>query len=108
MLISIYLSSSEITQGKSSLSPDDGRVLKVVSVPKEWETEEIILEELNVFKVISNLSFFSKFLLFILPSVGLMTYDPGLLLVAVFMSSTSQTKITPKEENQICHGCLLS
>uniref|UniRef100_A0A673HLV6 Semaphorin-3D-like n=1 Tax=Sinocyclocheilus rhinocerous TaxID=307959 RepID=A0A673HLV6_9TELE len=35
------------------LGTDDGRVLKVVSVPKEnWETEEIILEELNVFKVI--------------------------------------------------------
>uniref|UniRef100_A0A671PJD8 Semaphorin-3D-like n=1 Tax=Sinocyclocheilus anshuiensis TaxID=1608454 RepID=A0A671PJD8_9TELE len=33
------------------LGTDDGRVLKVVSVPKEnWETEEIILEELNVFK----------------------------------------------------------
>uniref|UniRef100_A0A8C1RU96 Si:dkey-49n23.1 n=1 Tax=Cyprinus carpio TaxID=7962 RepID=A0A8C1RU96_CYPCA len=33
------------------LGTDDGRVLKVVSVPKEnWETEEILLEELNVFK----------------------------------------------------------
>lgn len=33
------------------LGTDDGRVLKVVSVPKEnWEIEEIILEELNVFK----------------------------------------------------------
>uniref|UniRef100_A0A673GC40 Semaphorin-3D-like n=1 Tax=Sinocyclocheilus rhinocerous TaxID=307959 RepID=A0A673GC40_9TELE len=33
------------------LGTDDGRVLKVVSVPKEnWETEEVILEELNVFK----------------------------------------------------------
>lgn len=32
---------------------DDGKVLKVVSIPKEnWETEEIVLEELNVFKVI--------------------------------------------------------
>lgn len=32
---------------------DDGRVLKVVSIPKEnWETEEIILEELSVFQVI--------------------------------------------------------
>jgi len=30
-----------------------------------------------------------------------MTPDPGLLLVVVFMSSTSQTKITPKEEKQI-------
>uniref|UniRef100_A0A671SBM7 Semaphorin-3D-like n=1 Tax=Sinocyclocheilus anshuiensis TaxID=1608454 RepID=A0A671SBM7_9TELE len=44
------------------LGTDDGRVLKVVSVPKEnWETEEIILEELNVFKVIQNLFFFSHF-----------------------------------------------
>ncbi|XP_051979855.1 semaphorin-3D [Xyrauchen texanus] len=33
------------------LGTDDGKVLKVVSVPKEnWETEEIVLEELNVFK----------------------------------------------------------
>ncbi|XP_051766898.1 semaphorin-3D isoform X1 [Ctenopharyngodon idella] len=33
------------------LGTDDGKVIKVVSVPKEnWETEEIILEELNVFK----------------------------------------------------------
>ncbi|ROI83696.1 Semaphorin-3D [Anabarilius grahami] len=32
------------------LGTDDGKVIKVVSVPKEnWETEEIILEELNVF-----------------------------------------------------------
>lgn len=32
---------------------DDGTVLKVVSIPKEnWETEEIILEELSVFQVI--------------------------------------------------------
>lgn len=31
---------------------DDGKVLKVVSIPKEnWETEEIILEELSVFQV---------------------------------------------------------
>lgn len=33
------------------LGTDDGKVLKVVSIPKEnWETEEIVLEELNVFK----------------------------------------------------------
>lgn len=33
---------------------DDGKVLKVVSIPKEnWETEEIILEELSVFQVIT-------------------------------------------------------
>nr|XP_055072787.1 semaphorin-3D [Misgurnus anguillicaudatus] len=33
------------------LGTDDGKVLKVVSIPKEnWETEEIVLEELSVFK----------------------------------------------------------
>ncbi|XP_051977786.1 semaphorin-3D-like [Xyrauchen texanus] len=33
------------------IGTDDGKVLKMVSIPKEnWETEEIILEELNVFK----------------------------------------------------------
>ncbi|CAB1315604.1 unnamed protein product [Coregonus sp. 'balchen'] len=33
------------------LGTDDGKVLKVVSVPKDnWETEEIILEELTVFQ----------------------------------------------------------
>ncbi|KAM9443497.1 semaphorin-3D [Clarias gariepinus] len=33
------------------LGTDDGKVLKVVSIPKEnWETEEIILEELSVFQ----------------------------------------------------------
>ncbi|XP_062842244.1 semaphorin-3D [Trichomycterus rosablanca] len=33
------------------LGTDDGKILKVVSIPKEnWETEEIILEELSVFQ----------------------------------------------------------
>ncbi|XP_027023514.2 semaphorin-3D [Tachysurus fulvidraco] len=33
------------------LGTDDGKVLKVVSIPKEnWESEEIILEELSVFQ----------------------------------------------------------
>ncbi|KAK3536475.1 hypothetical protein QTP86_013797 [Hemibagrus guttatus] len=33
------------------LGTDDGKVLKVVSIPKEnWETEEIVLEELSLFQ----------------------------------------------------------
>ena len=38
--------------------PDDGKVLKVVSIPKEdLGTDEIILEELTVFQVRSSLPF---------------------------------------------------
>lgn len=44
----------EILPYSRYLFSDDGKVLKVVSIPKEnWETEEIILEELSVFQVIT-------------------------------------------------------
>lgn len=35
--------------------PDDGKVVKAVSVIKDnWDTEEILLEELTVFQVINK------------------------------------------------------
>lgn len=46
---------------------DDGKVLKVVSIPKEnWETEEIILEELSVFQVIQFFVIRSSLLILLL------------------------------------------
>lgn len=86
------------------MSPDDGKVLKVVSIPKEnWETEEIVLEELKVFKVIECYLCLPPPLLVCHTNLqdSLVTFDPGVLLVVVTMSSTSQTEITAKEEKQI-------
>uniref|UniRef100_A0A4W4F9W0 Sema domain-containing protein n=1 Tax=Electrophorus electricus TaxID=8005 RepID=A0A4W4F9W0_ELEEL len=45
------------------LGTDEGKVLKVVSIPKEnWETEDIILEELSVFQVPHHSHAFSQIL----------------------------------------------